>query len=347
MSIKIGIPRGLMYYYYYPAWRVFFEELGLDVLLSPETNKGILDQGVRMAVDDICLPFKVYYGHVLSLKEKADYLFVPRFISLGNYNYVCPKFMGLPDILKASIDKLPELIEPVIDLRKGSFPVRRIAREIGKNFTKSFWSIEKAYRKGRQAYRKFVQLQVEGIDNREAMELVLEENNKRRSSILGKRDRGVTEEGSAIGENKIEKKDKGINIGVIGHSYLLNDPYISMKIIEHLREMGANIFTVEMHDHELLEKAASVQNKQSFWYFNRQVMGAAYHLLREKRIHGLVQVTAFGCGPDSMIKELIDIKGKRNKLAILNVNLDEHSGEAGLLTRLEAFMDLIERRETV
>ena len=63
----IGIPRALMYHYYYPAWQAFFRELGQVVLLSPETNKEILDQGVKAAVDDICLPFKVYYGHVLSL----------------------------------------------------------------------------------------------------------------------------------------------------------------------------------------------------------------------------------------------------------------------------------------
>ena len=73
-------------------------------------------------------------------------------------------------------------------------------------------------------------------------------------------------------------------------------------------------------------------------------MGAAYYLFQEKEINGIVQVTAFGCGPDSLVRELIDIKAKREGIPVLNINLDEHTGEAGILTRLEAFVDLIERR---
>src|SRR5690554_4014161 len=105
LVFKIGIPRALMFHYYYPAWENFFQELGMEVILSPETNKKILDDGVKRAVDDLCLPFKVYYGHVLQLIDKVDYIFVPRLISLGDKNAVCPKFMGLPDMIRAAFDK--------------------------------------------------------------------------------------------------------------------------------------------------------------------------------------------------------------------------------------------------
>ena len=323
MLIKIGIPRALMYHYYYPAWRVFFEELGLNVILSPETNKDIIDQGIRLAVDDICLPFKAYYGHILYLKDIVDCLFVPRFISLGKYNYVCPKFMGLPDMLKANIDNLPEMIAPVIDLRKGIDPVRRIAHEIGRGFRGNYLSIERAYRKAKNAYRRFIELQEEGIKTNEAFELVLKNSKSKKNKIQG----------------------KIMNIAVLGHAYLLNDQFISMGIINRLEEMGVSVSTVEMYERCWREKAADKQHKRVFWYFNRQVMGAAYHLFEKDSIDGIVQVTAFGCGPDSLVKELIDIESKRRKISVLNINLDEHSAETGLMTRLEAFVDLIERRK--
>src|SRR5690554_770422 len=132
LPLKIGIPRALMYHYYYPSWETFFKELNMELIVSKETNKKILEEGAKLAVDDICLPFKVYYGHVLDIKNKVDFLFVPRFISLGQNNFVCPKFMGLPDMLKANIKGLPEIIEPTIDLRKGFRPLRKVFGEVGK-----------------------------------------------------------------------------------------------------------------------------------------------------------------------------------------------------------------------
>lgn len=329
----IGIPRALMYHYYYPAWQAFFRELGQVVLLSPETNKEILDQGVKAAVDDICLPFKAYYGHVLSICNKVDCLFVPRFISLGKYNYICPKFMGLPDMLRANIEDLPELLDPVIDLRKGVFPLRKLAYQIGRRFTGNILEIEKAYRKAKERYRDFLQSRRAGFKGNKEMVLAVE----RRGLIFSK-------SGSSAEREKDSKPDWAgdITIGVLGHSYLLNDAYLSMRLLDRLEEMGARVLTAEMLEEGLLEKAVSGQNKPAFWYFNRQIMGAAYHLFRQ--VDGLVQVTAFGCGPDSLVRELIDIKAKREGLPVLNINLDEHSGEAGILTRLEAFIDLIERR---
>jgi len=307
ISNKIGIPRALIYHYYYPAWEIFFKDLGMEVVFSPETNKKILDQGVKIAVDDLCLPFKVYYGHVLELKDQVNYLFVPRLVSLGKGNAVCPKFMGLPDMLRASIKQLPPLIEPVIDLRHKLFSLRRIAHQIGKQLGVSCWRVERAYWKALNKLREFRYLQKSGFTT----------------------------------------DNKSLMIAVLGHSYIINDQYISMDIINHLQKMGAGVITMDMLKRKTLERAARQQPKKLFWIYNREIMGAAYYFLSmfPQQIQGIIQVTAFGCGPDSLVKELVDIKGKKNRIAILNINVDEHSGEAGLITRLEAFIDLLERRK--
>lgn len=331
MGCKVGIPRALMYHYFYPAWEAFFKELGAEVVLSSKTNKKIVDDGVKLAVDDICLPFKVYYGHVLELKDKVDYLFAPRFISLGKNNFVCPKFMGLPDMLLANFNKLPPLLAPDVDLRKGLLSGRRIARKIGIKLGANFLQIEKAFRKALKRQQMFEKLQQRGFTSFTAMKLLNREKTKLTPVKLATR-----------------KKDNTLKIGVLGHSYITGDQYISMNIVKHLREMGAEVYMVEMFDTNVLERAASQQPKKSFWYFNRHVMGAAYHLFDEENIvDGLIQLTAFGCGPDSLIKELVEIKGESYNISILNLNIDEHTGEAGLITRLEAFIDLLERRELV
>lgn len=105
--VKVGIPRGLFYYYFFPLWCDFFHNLGAEVVLSQPTNKKILNRGVSLAVDEACLPVKLFYGHVVDLADKVDYLFLPRLVSTAQKEYICPKFMGLPDMIKAADIKLP------------------------------------------------------------------------------------------------------------------------------------------------------------------------------------------------------------------------------------------------
>lgn len=323
MSYKIGIPRALMYHYYYPAWERFFLDLGMDVILSPETNKKILDDGVKRAVDDLCLPFKVYYGHVLQLLNHVDYIFVPRLISLGKHNAVCPKFMGLPDMVRATFKKLPPLIEPAIDLRKGLFPLRKVAHQIGEKLKVNYLKVEWAYWRAVKRYREFERIQKKGYTPSESMKIL--------------------KRGEKEAVKKTDSK-KQLKVALLGHSYITNDKHISMDMIKHLNKMGVRVITLEMLEEREIERAASQQPKKLFWIYNRQVMGSAYHLIYKEKVDGIIQVTAFGCGPDSLVSDLVEIRGKEKGISILNINLDEHSGQAGLITRLEAFVDLLKRR---
>ncbi len=100
--IRIGIPRALLYYQYYPMWRAFFEELGAEVVLSPPTTQAMLSEGSARVIADTCLPVKVFLGHVLSLVEKCDWIFIPAIRSVKKNVYNCSKFLGLPDMTKPS-----------------------------------------------------------------------------------------------------------------------------------------------------------------------------------------------------------------------------------------------------
>ena len=70
-KIKIGIPRAFLYYRYGVLWKNFFESLGCNVILSPETNKEILDLGVNNTIDECCLSYKIYIGHALYLSKNV------------------------------------------------------------------------------------------------------------------------------------------------------------------------------------------------------------------------------------------------------------------------------------
>ena len=83
---------------------------------------------------------------------------------------------------------------------------------------------------------------------------------------------------------------------------------------------------------------------QPFLHCN-EMTGAAGHYLKDNKIDGLITLTAFGCGPDSLMIERITRKAKRFNKPLLNLTIDEQTGEAGFITRLEAFVDMLFRKK--
>ena len=114
--IKVGMPRGLFYYDYYLLWESFFKKLDIEVVTSIRTNKDILDLGIKSCVDEACLPIKIYHGHVEYLKDKVDYIFIPKYVRLHKREYNCPKHLGIVDMINNSVDNLPILISPKITI---------------------------------------------------------------------------------------------------------------------------------------------------------------------------------------------------------------------------------------
>ena len=88
--------------------------------------------------------------------------------------------------------------------------------------------------------------------------------------------------------------------------------------------------------------------KEIFWAFGKQILGAAEHFKSGSAVDGIIYMTSFGCGPDSMTGEIVERRCYRSgSIPFIRLNLDEHSGQAGLLTRLEAFVDMIRLKNTV
>ena len=119
--MKVGIPKGLLYYKYHPFLNTFFNELGAEVINSEDTNRETLNQGVRYCVDEACLPVKIFHGHVAYLIDKSDIIVIPRIMQIREDEYICPKFCGLPEMVNNSIGNMPKMItEPIYASSKKS-----------------------------------------------------------------------------------------------------------------------------------------------------------------------------------------------------------------------------------
>lgn len=316
MKPKVGIPRALLYYNYFPMWKTYFEELGAEVVLSNLTNKKILNEGVNCCVDDACLPMKVFHGHIIDLKDRADYLFIPRLISVKKNEYICPKFCGLPDMVLNSVKGLPPVIDCTINMRNGSSSFRKAVLEVGKRFTQDYRRVYRAYNKAIAQLRDFESLMEKGATPLEAMKGEL-------------------------------PRHEGFNytVGLIGHPYNIYDNYVSMGIIDKLRARGINVVTQDMVCTRELDKIAGNFTKPMFWSFGKKIMAASQYLIEKRQVRGIIYLVAFGCGLDALVGDLVERRIRRNGLPFCLLTIDEHTGEAGIDTRLEAFIDMLEWRD--
>lgn len=115
------------------------------MITSSETRGDIVRNGINSTGSDLCLPVKTYLGHIYEIKDSVDFLFVPRYISIEKDAYMCPKFLGLPDMVRASISPLPPLIDAPMNFKR--YGLREFLDGIGKSLRMNRRDVEDAYRK--------------------------------------------------------------------------------------------------------------------------------------------------------------------------------------------------------
>ncbi|WP_416197644.1 MAG: DUF2229 domain-containing protein [Sporanaerobacter sp.] len=323
---KIGIPRGMLFYDYYPLWAEFFEELGAKVVVSPKSNKEILNSGVLSCVDECCLPVKVFHGHVDYLKDKVDYIFIPKIISIRKMEYCCPKILGLPDMVKFSIEDLPPIIDTNINLRKNSYTsskYKKAVYEAGKCVIKNSSKIRNAYKKAEESYQRYLYLLSKGVIPIEAIKMY----NK------------------TFVDLNYNSKKHDMSIMVVGHPYNIYDEYLNMNIISKLINKGIKVMTPEMVNKDEIIYYSAQLPKRMFWTYGRRIVGSAFSLIERDEVDGIIYLSSFGCGIDSILIDLIERKAKNKGIPFTLLTLDEQTGEAGIDTRVEAFIDMMKWRD--
>lgn len=319
MAVKVGIPRGMYFYKYYPFISTFLTELGAEIVPSPETTKEILDKGVQYSIDDACLPVKVYHGHAYKLRDKADCILTPRLTSVSKGEYICPKFGGLPEMVKYSVPGLPPLIDTEINLVKSR-------RELTKALYRMAFSLK---------FRNPLRIR-KGID------AAMKAHEEFKTAVH----KGNTPDCVISG---ISRKPYGIKsrIGLIGHPYLLYDGFINMGLVKKLKERGIDVITPDMIDPQIINERCMELPKRMFWSSGKNIIGSALYIMDNSSVDGMLVLTAFGCGVDSLAGEFIEKQARKYyRKPYMVLNIDEHTGDAGYNTRLEAFLDLLDRGNT-
>lgn len=132
------------------------------------------------------------------------------------------------------------------------------------------------------------------------------------------------------------------SIALLGHPYNLYDSYINMNVVKKLNRLGIGIVTEENLDDELIDREVRQLYKRPFWSFTRNTFGFGMHMARNNKVDGIIYISSFACGIDSVSIELLKLSLPDIPCMILKI--DEHTGEAGFDTRIEAFSDMLERR---
>ncbi len=139
---KLGIPRSLFYYYYGHFWQDFFNALKIDYLISPITNKKIMENGMKIAGSEMCLSLKNYLGHIDYLKDKCEYILVPRISNFKNDNQTCTNFWAAKDIVNNLFEN--KILNYNVDIQKHQ-TLKKGLFKIGKVLKKTPLEIKKAY----------------------------------------------------------------------------------------------------------------------------------------------------------------------------------------------------------
>jgi predicted nucleotide-binding protein (sugar kinase/HSP70/actin superfamily) len=322
LAKRIGICRALHAYHHYAFWRTFFAELGWEVVLSAPTSRRMIEQGVRLSPSELCLPVKAFLGHVAELKDKVDALFLPRIVCTRvgrDLFFGCPKAIALPDLTRAVFDSLPLVVEPILDRKVGS---DEQAFRVAVSGIDRRASVRSAYRSANAAAQVTTQ---RTIDEGSPLHMFSEQRTKDAEPETGDR-RPV------------------VKVGVVGHPYLLFDSGLNLDVLDKVREAGGRPVVVFPTTAEVASE--SRRGNALNWYYELELLAAARRLLEIEQVDGLLLVGSFACGTGAVTNELIQREAvHRHGVPTILLLLDEHTGEVGLVTRVESFVDLLRMRK--
>ncbi len=306
----IGIPLALSNYQLLPLWGTFFDELGFDSIVSPASTKSLIHRGVEAVVSQPCFPVKVAHGHVMDLLDKKlDYLWLPSIVSMEREephinNQLCPYVQTFPYQVNMALDLEKsgvKFLRPYIRIQDG-----------WKIFVKCLLPVCREL--GISKARMVKALEIAYQTQKEFEEACRERGNE----VLAQLKPGTR------------------TMVLISRPYNGCDPGVSLDIPGKLRKLG--ILTLPMDFLELTGRSnARFQDKDGmYWKYGQKIMKAAKFIRNDPRLYS-VFLSNFSCGPDSFIttffKDIMDPK------PCLMLEIDEHSADAGVVTRLEAFLE--------
>jgi predicted CoA-substrate-specific enzyme activase len=304
----IGMQRALYGHHTAILWAHFFDRLGYRLVITPPTGARISVRGVEKAVDGVCYPVKVSYGHIEQLAGKTRYLFIPSLIKMptpkpSETGFYCPMVQSNSYMVRMAfgLDRA-SVLNPVINLKHDSETLAvEIYRQMGARLGISKKLIKKSLHHAIGRQRQFVA--------------------------------DMHQQGNKI----LRKLDSAEPIMVVsGRPYNLYDDRLNLRLGQNLAKLGMTAMPMDFID------AGSVdltEFSSMFWGLGAQILKTAKIVAQNSNYYGL-HLTNFGCGADSFVEHFY--KSIMGDKAHLILELDEHSAAAGVMTRLEAYKNVIE-----
>ena len=232
--MKIGLPKALLYHHYSPLWKAFFDELKVEFIESDNTTIKTLIKGKEKSIDESCLALKIYLGHIEELKDKCDYILVPRIFSLTKSEQVCTNFNCLYDLVRNTFKDI-KILNYNIDVKhhhseKSGFI--KIGKELG------FSIIESA-----SAYNKAKEIENNYYKNEE----------KKAKNTL---------------------KSNKTKILLLGHPYILKDNLIGKTITNYLEQNNISIIYSYQIPRDLIEFNCSKISTKIHFTINKELIAA-------------------------------------------------------------------------
>lgn len=307
-ALSVGFPNGLLFNEYYPFFKAFFTELGFNFITSDETNKKIISKGLEKTVAQPCFPIKVAHGHFADLLEnRPDYIFLPAIRSydkpLHNYQncYTCTYIQTIPETFRAAFG-LDENNDKIFS------PTIEFSR--GRpHLMRVFNDIGKKLGKNK-------------VEIKKALEIALNIHEQFKKSIK--------EKGREILD--LIPPEQKVFV-VIARPYALYDNFINMDIAKKIQNEGYLALPCEFlsyEDEDITDYWPTIDAGQG-----QEKVTLARYLRNRKNLEPLV-ITYFGCGPDGFFDQMFKEELGRHYLTI---QIDEHTSDTGVLTRIQAFLN--------
>jgi predicted nucleotide-binding protein (sugar kinase/HSP70/actin superfamily) len=303
----IGVPLSLHGLGWGVFWAHLLAGLGWRVVLSPPTDERISRAGVESMSAETCYPVKVFHGHVRHLLARAERLFLPNVITMpspvaAEAGMLCPYVESSQYMVSAALQlDRARVVRPTLFLAEGP---EAIARDLRAALPRTH----------RPSLRRLAAVVRGAWERHEAFARSLERR----------------------GEEILAATPAGEPVWVVsGRPYNLYDERCNLKIGRQLAALGVTALPL---DFLALDREDLSDFPTMYWGLGARVLRAARRVDRTPNLFG-VHLTNFGCGADSFVEHFYRhaTEGKPS----LVLELDEHSAVAGVVTRLEAYRNVV------
>ena len=312
----IGFNRSFLMNTYYPLYSTFFTELGYEVLLPPQASQEGIDQ--RNA--PFCYPAELAHGFFYSLIETRpppDFIFLPHFKAvpsegkgdINHHSQVCPLVQGETFYLQTTFRKKLGLLA-----------------EKGTQVLSPLIDLSGGITNARQPL--IASARQMGIKRRQA-EAAFETALRRQLDCLA--------EMQAIGQKamaELEADPQKFAVVIFSRPYNGYAEEAHMGIPHKFASRGIPVIPLDF-----INFSEERSKRHMYWGMGKLMMKAGRLVKRHPQLFG-TYITNFSCGPDSFVVGYFrEIMGRKPSLTL---ELDSHTADAGLETRVEAFLDIVQ-----